>query len=233
MILKIPADHRHYNDHGWLKTYHLFSFADYYDPNNLAFGNVRVFNDDTIAGETGFGAHSHDNMEIVTIVHEGTLTHQDSMGNTGTISSGEVQYMSAGTGVTHAEENLRKETVKLYQIWILPRSQGLTPKYEQKDFTEIAPANQLVPLASGFNHAGAIVIEANAAIFNAHLNIDSEFDHVIQENRGALVYVQKGTLTINGVEFSTGDQARITDENLIAFIAQADCHFVLIETELS
>ena len=142
MITKISSSSRHHADHGWLSTYFLFSFAEYYDPQNLEFGNLRVFNDDTIAPHSGFSEHDHDNMEIVTIVHEGTLTHRDSMGSVGAISAGEVQYMSAGTGVTHAEMNDGGVPVHLFQIWLYPNEKNAAPRYEQKRFLKPFPQQQ-------------------------------------------------------------------------------------------
>jgi quercetin 2,3-dioxygenase len=230
MIQKIPADQRYYLDHGWLKTYHLFSFADYYDPDNVHFGDLRVFNDDTIGGNQGFGAHSHSNMEIVTLVFQGQLTHRDSLGNAGIIKAGEVQYMSAGTGVTHAELNDDDKTVHLYQIWILPRTDGLAPKYEQKDFTAVSPINQIVPVASGYNQAGAISIEANASIYTAMLESGTEIDHTIQTDQGLFIYVKDGDISINGEVFKAGDQARITDEKIVTLKANRISELVLIET---
>lgn len=228
----IPAKQRHFIDHGWLKTYHLFSFADYYDPNNIHFGDLRVFNDDTIAGHQGFGAHSHRDMEIVTIVFQGTLTHRDSMGNSGKISAGEVQYMSAGTGVTHAELNDHNETLKLYQIWILPRKPNLEPKYAQKTFANDSPDNQLVPVASGYDLPGAIPIEADATIYTAKLNSGAELTHEVRPDHGIFVYVRDGEISINDNLLKAGDQARISEEKTLTLKASVDSNLIIIETIL-
>ena len=236
MIKKIPASERYIANHDWLKTYHLFSFADYYDPANMNFGELRVFNDDTIAGQSGFGAHSHANMEIVTIVFEGVLTHQDSMGNNGTIKPGEVQYMSAGTGVTHAELNQGDETVKLYQIWMMPRTQGLTPQYNQKSFGNTTK-NTFTPLTSGFadvlKTSDAIEIQSDTTIYSIELEPNTNVEHVLPKNHGLFIYVASGSIQIGETEFSVGDQARITGEESIKILSTKNgenTKFIAIET---
>lgn len=228
MLHKLAAAQRHYADHGWLKTFHLFSFADYYDPENLHFGSLRVFNDDDIAGERGFGAHRHDNMEIVTLVHAGELSHQDSLGNTGTIRGGEVQYMSAGTGVTHAEFNQGQAPVQLFQIWIIPDVENTAPQYAQKDFSQ-APKNVLVPVASGQGHEGALVIRVDATISTAELEAEHRITYDLPPGRGLFVYVRQGQLDMNGVIFESGDQARIMDETSIVITAIDTSYFVAID----
>ncbi|HAG27318.1 TPA: pirin family protein [Patescibacteria group bacterium] len=231
MIRKIPANKRYKAEHDWLTTYHLFSFAMYFDRGNMNFGALRVFNDDYIDGENGFGAHSHDNMEIITIVHEGTLTHQDSMGNTGTISKGEVQYMSAGTGVTHAEVNQGKEKVHLYQIWIMPDKQNQPPQYSQKDFSE-APKNILVPVASGQNMDGAIPIRTDSTIYLSKLEQGNTIRHTLKHDRGLFIYIKEGNLVINGTEFEKEDQARIIDETDILIKTSEGAEFIAIDVPM-
>lgn len=220
MVIKKEASSRFKADHGWLQTYHLFSFADYYDPQNMNFGTLRVFNDDYIAGHQGFGAHNHDNMEIITIVHEGELTHQDSMGNTGVIRAGDVQYMSAGSGVTHAERNEGDETVHVYQIWIAPTQENLSPIYEQKKLPGIT-SNKLVPIG--------LQIRTNASLFIATLEQGKGVDYAIDSGRGVFLYVKSGALNIAGVQFEQGDQARIVDEETITITADHDAEFILID----
>jgi quercetin 2,3-dioxygenase len=231
MIRKILANSRYKAEHDWLTTYHLFSFAMYFDRGNLNFGALRVFNDDYIDGENGFGAHQHDNMEIVTIVHEGELTHQDSLGNTGTIRKGEVQYMSAGTGVTHAEVNQEKAPIHLYQIWIMPDEQGLQPQYAQKSFSNIAP-NTLVPVASGQNLPGAIPIRTNSSIYLAKLEPGQTITHELQPDRGLFVYIKEGSLEINGTKFAKEDQARIMDEDNILIKTPDGAEFIAIDVPM-
>lgn len=232
MITRIEAAKRFKADHGWLQTYHLFSFADYHDPQNIHWGNLRVFNDDTIAGKSGFGEHSHDNMEIVTIVFEGALTHQDSMGNTGVIRKGEVQYMSAGTGVTHAEMNEGEDPVHLYQIWLLPKQRDLKPQYGQKDFSTVASKNMLLPVASGQDQGEALKMQADATIYTGELKEGESLEHSVQPEQGVFLYVRSGSLEVNGTALDVGDQARIFEEDRIGITALKDSRFVLIDTDM-
>jgi quercetin 2,3-dioxygenase len=229
MITKIESYKRRLAKHDWLTTYYLFSFANYFDPNNIQFGTLRVFNDDTIAPHSGFGEHQHDNMEIITIVLQGQLTHKDSMGNTGVIRAGEVQRMSAGTGVVHAEMNDGDTPVHLYQIWIFPREQNLAPSYEQKDFSNISNKNVLLPLASGLNHSGTLKINTDATVYNSELETGQSIEHKLNDNRGAFIYLQEGSLDINGTKFKEHDQARISNENKLTIIADKTSKFVLID----
>lgn len=203
----------------------------YHDRGNMNFGALRVFNDDYIDGESGFGAHSHDNMEIVTIVHQGTLTHQDSIGNTGNIKAGEVQYMSAGTGVTHAELNEKPEPVHLYQIWIFPDKQNQPPQYAQQDFSNMM-RNQLVAVASGQNKNGAISIRTNSTIYLSKLDANQTIKHQLENDQGLFVYLKQGKLTINGVELEKEDQARIMDEPDILIKATEDSEFIAIDVPM-
>jgi redox-sensitive bicupin YhaK (pirin superfamily) len=232
MISKIPSSNRHYIDHGWLKTYHLFSFADYFDPRNMNFGTLRVFNDDSIDGQTGFGEHHHENMEIVTIVLIGELTHKDSMGNIGTIKAGEVQYMSAGTGVTHAEMNAGDEPVHLYQIWILPDEEGLPPLYSQRDFRE-ASKNVLVPVASGQSKEGSLPMRTDSTIYTSKLEAGQTIRYSLPSGRGAFIYITQGNLKIYNTEFETGDQARIRGAEELTITALKDTQFILIDVSMN
>ena len=231
MIQKIPAAKRYKADHGWLSSFHLFSFAEYYDPENTNFGVLRVFNDDQIDDESGFGAHGHRNMEIVTLMLTGELTHQDNMGNSATMKGGEVQYMSAGTGVIHSEMNNSKERTHLYQIWIVSKERELEPMYDQKDFSHME-SNVLVPVASGKDKEGAIPIRADATIYRANLHKDHTIAVPVEQGRGVFIYVTKGKIEINGDSFKEGDQARITNENRLSIIAIGDSQFVLIDVIL-
>lgn len=231
MLRKISAAQRFKAEHGWLKSYHLFSFASYFERGNMNFGTLRVFNDDYIDGNSGFGAHTHDNMEIITIVHGGTLTHQDSMNNSGNIKAGEVQYMSAGAGVTHAELNQSDEPVHLYQIWIFPDQQNLPPQYAQRDFSG-APVNELVPVASGEGKPGAIKIRADATIFTAKIEPGQTIRHKLAALRGLFVYVKEGAIRINGTQLEREDQARITDEADVLFQSDTQTELIAIEVPM-
>lgn len=220
MIQRIEAAWRHGARYEWLKTFYLFSFANYFDPTNLQFGVLRVFNDDTINAYSGFDEHGHENMEIVTIMLSGQLTHRDSLGNTVTIKAGEVQRMSAGTGVIHAEKNLRDEPVHLYQLWFLPEREQLTPSYAQKDFSYLAP-NTLVPIASKNPQGEVLHLSADATLFLAKLEEGKELTYELSAGRGVFVYVQEGTILINNKVFSSGDQARIEQEKTLVLRAEA------------
>lgn len=225
MITKINADQRHYTDFGSLKTYWLFSFSNYYDPKNMHFGALRVFNDDIIMPGAGFPDHPHDTMEIVSIVHSGTLTHRDSLGNAVTITAGEVQRMSAGKGIVHSEFNNHNEPVHLYQLWFHPNTTTKSD-YEQKKI--IIQETGFTTLASGDASEGLTVF-ADATI--SHLNLDTgqNKELIIKNGYGCFVYVENGTLNINGTIFEKGDQARITDESLLTFSASNAAQALVIE----
>lgn len=227
MILKIPAEKRHSQDLGWLKTNWLFSFSNYYDPNNIEFGALRVFNDDIVGPGGGFPAHPHDNMEIVTIVLSGKLTHGDNMGNEEIISAGEIQKMSAGDGVIHSEFNKHKEPVHLYQIWFYPNKKTTTDYQQEKIKTK---ENGLTLLASENNKSG-ITIESDATMYQLNLK-KSEYKYKLGKNKGLFVYITSGTLFINYEEYKEGDQARIIGEEKLNFISKNNLSAILIEVNL-
>ena len=233
MITKIEASKRFLADHGWLKTHLLFSFADYQDPNNVQFGNLRVFNDDVIAPGAGFPEHPHENMEIVTIVLEGKLTHKDSIGNIGTINPGEVQHMTAGSGIIHAEYNNSNHPVHLYQIWLFPREKNLTPTYGQKNFSNNFIKNKLLPIASGSEQEGAMKMQTEATIYVTELETNNTISYVIPEKRGIFMYIQSGNVLINNLDFISNDQARIVNEKEITITAQENSKFIMIEVLLN
>jgi redox-sensitive bicupin YhaK (pirin superfamily) len=232
MITKIPASSRYHASHSWLSTYHLFSFADYYDPANMNFGTLRVFNDDTIDAHSGFGAHSHQNMEIITIVLEGELTHKDSMGNEGSIGKGEVQYMSAGTGVTHAELNNGDVPVHLYQIWILSQEKNLPPVYAQRNFSALSDKNILLPVISSTKRDGALIIRTDAIIYTSTLEEGRSLSYEVKKMRGAFLYITSGSLTVNGNSYEAGDQARIEGIESIELYATKEARFLVLDLPL-
>lgn len=232
MIQKITAEERFLAQHDWLSTYHLFSFADYYDPDNMNFGLLRVFNDDTIDAESGFGTHSHNNMEIITIVLEGELTHKDSMGSTGVIKAGEIQYMSAGTGVTHSEMNMQKSPVHLYQIWILPKEKNLEPRYAQKDFSHTSNKNILLPIVSSELQGEALQVRSDATIYTSSLEAGQSIDYNLGKNRGAFIYSYEGALRVNDVVFNAHSQARIQGEEYLTIASIQDAKFILIDVAM-
>jgi quercetin 2,3-dioxygenase len=229
MIKRIPAEERHFQDFGWLKTHWLFSFDTYYDAQNTHWGTLRVFNDDVVQGGEGFPTHPHREMEIITLVHSGELTHEDSLGNRGTIRPGDVQRMSAGSGVTHSEFNSGKEPCHLYQIWIFPREKGVKPSYEQTSFA-VRPRNELVAVASGQGHRGAVTMHADAAIYKGSLDAGGNLEHKMRNDRRVFVYVSEGDLMLGGERLQKEDQARIRDESVLNFFANAPSDIILIDT---
>ena len=232
MIQTIKADERHFSDFGWLKTYWLFSFDNYYDPANVQFGSLRVFNDDIVAAQSGFPTHPHREMEIITTVLEGEVTHKDSMGNHTVIRAGEVQRMSAGTGITHSEYNLGDGPVHLYQIWILPGERRLEPSYDQKHFAAQARRNQLLPVASGQGLPGAVTMNTDATIYMADFDAGHATDYDLADGRGAFIYVTGGELQINDARLAAKEQARIEGEQLLRLTADEKASFILIDVPL-
>jgi quercetin 2,3-dioxygenase len=228
MIVHIPAGDRHYQDFGWLKTYWLFSFDTYHDPANMRWGTLRVFNDDMVEAGQGFGMHPHREMEIVTMVHTGELTHQDSTGGKGVIHAGEVQRMSAGSGIIHSEFNYGKEPVSLYQVWFLPNKRGVQPGYEQKMIGKAE--NGLIALASGEGVVGALAMQADVTFYAGNLLKGKKLDYATNPARRVFIYITKGNLRVNTVSFLQGDQARIRDEAKLSLEGVADTDFVLIDS---
>ena len=229
MIQVIPAEKRHYSDIGWLKTYWLFSFAEYYDPNNIQFGALRVFNDDIVEAGTGFPTHPHHEMEIITIVLEGVISHQDSMGNKTVIRAGEVQRMSAGAGLTHSEFNLAEKPVHFYQIWIYPDVRGTIPSYDQKSFEGISRTNRFLPVASGQGLPGTVTFQTDASVYLAALEPGIEIKFNLAQLRRGFLYLTKGEISINGQILHAKDQARIVTEGELRFRAAELSEFVFID----
>jgi hypothetical protein len=229
MIRIIKAADRHFADHGWLKTYWLFSFSDYYDEDNLEFGTLRVFNDDIVAAGTGFGMHGHRDMEIVTVMLEGVVSHQDSMGNKTAIKAGEVQRMSAGSGVMHSEYNRGNVPLHLYQVWFPPRRPGGKPSYEQQDFSTADRRNRLLTVVSGFGHPGAMSINSDAAMSVSELDAGQRLTVPLQPGRGLFVYVTDGAAEVNGVAVDALDQARVSGEKEAVIAALKPTKLVAVE----
>ena len=228
----IRADERHYSDMGWLRTYWLFSFSNYFDPDNVQFGNLRVFNDDWVAPHSGFPTHSHSEMEIVTIILEGTLTHEDSTGSTIHIGPGEVQRMSAGTGIQHSEMNKGDDPVSFYQIWFLPEESILEPGYKQMKFDVDSFRNKLKPIVSGDGQSDILHIAADATIYRSRLDEGQELEHNIEKERGAFLYITEGSLRINGDTLNAKDQARIPGEMSLEMSAAEETQLLLIDVSL-
>jgi redox-sensitive bicupin YhaK (pirin superfamily) len=229
MIEIISAVRRHFSDFGWLKTYWLFSFSDYFDPQNIQFGALRVFNDDVVEPGMGFPTHPHQEMEIVTIVLDGVMTHQDSMGNKAVIVPGDVQRMSAGTGLTHSEFNLAQKPVHFYQIWIFPDVSDLEPTYDQKHFDPALWHNRFFPVASGQGIAGAVTFNTNATIYRATLEAGKQAVFEQVKGRRIFVYLTDGQVTINGQALAARDQARIDEDEPLIFKAVQNSEMILID----
>jgi len=213
MITLRRSEDRGFADHGWLKSFHTFSFADYHDPAHMGFGNLRVINEDRITPGTGFGTHGHRDMEIISYVLEGALAHKDSMGNGTAILPGEVQRMSAGSGVRHSEFNhAQNDTTHFLQIWILPRSGGIAPGYEQKAFSEADKRGQLRLVASEDGREGSVTLHADAAIRAGLFDGDETATLALQPGRLTWVHVARGSITANGQVLQTGDALGLRDE---------------------
>lgn len=213
MLTLRPSTDRGYADHGWLKSFHSFSFADYHDPAHMGFGNLRVINEDRIAPGTGFGAHGHRDMEIVSYVLEGALAHQDSMGNGAAIVPGDVQRMSAGTGVRHSEQNhAPSQTTHFLQIWLLPDETGIAPGYEQKHFSAEDKRGRLRLVASRTPRDGAIRLHADAAMYAGLFDGDESATLALAPGRKGYVHVARGKVNVNGRRLGTGDAAMLEQE---------------------
>ena len=211
MITVRKSHDRGHADHGWLNTRFTFSFADYFDPEHVQFRTLRVMNDDRIAGGGGFPTHPHKDMEIVTYVLEGALAHKDSMGNGSVIRPGDVQYMSAGTGVAHSEFNASdKETVHLYQIWMFPDKKGYKPVYDQKHFGEADKSGKLRLVASPDGRDGSVKIRQDNELYATVLAKGEVVKHELRPDRHAYVQVARGSVALNGEKLETGDGARIS-----------------------
>ena len=230
MITLRKSNQRGIADHGWLRSFHSFSFADYHDPQQMGFGNLRVVNEDRIAPGTGFGAHSHRDMEIVSYVMEGALAHQDNMGNTCTIVPGDVQRMSAGRGVQHSEANHAAQTTTHFlQIWILPRAAGIQPGYEQKHFDAASKRGQLRLVISPDGRDGSVTINADASIRNGLFDGDERFSATLDPARKVYVQLLRGSLRVNGQTLQAGDALRMEDEAQLTIDQGADAEVLVFD----
>jgi len=230
MLTVRKAEERGHASHGWLDTWHTFSFADYYDPSEMGFGALRVINDDKVEPGQGFGMHSHRDMEIITYVLEGALEHKDSMGNGSVIRPGDVQRMSAGTGVRHSEFNpSREERVHLLQIWIEPRITGVRPGYEEKQFGAQDKKGRLRLIASPDGRDGSVTIHQDAYVLAALLDGADKVAHQLAPGRRAYVHVARGAVKVNGVELKGGDGAKIAGENELEFRGAKQAELLLFD----
>lgn len=212
ITIRRAAERGHFN-HGWLDTYHTFSFDQYYDPKHMAFRSLRVINEDRVEPGVGFPTHSHRDMEIITYVLEGSLRHQDSMGNGSIIEPGDVQRMTAGTGVAHSEFNpSQSQPVHLLQIWILPSRKGLTPGYEQKAFSEEERNGKMRLIASTDGREGSVTINQDASVYATILEANEEVKHQLAQDRHAWLQVARGAVMLNGERLNQGDGAAVSEE---------------------
>ena len=217
-------------DHGWLKAKHHFSFANYHDPRNMSHGALRVWNDDEIAPNTGFPAHPHANMEIITYVREGAITHQDSLGNKGRTEAGDVQVMSAGSGVRHSEYNLEPGTTRIFQIWIEPTTDGGQPTWGAKPFPKSDRSGKFVTLASGFaDDADALPIRAEARVLGTTLKAGERAEYDADKARHLYLVPATGRVEVNGVSVGARDGAAIHDEAKLTITALEDSELVLVD----
>lgn len=232
MIEKRSFDSLGHADHGWLNARHHFSFANYYDPDRMGWGAIRVWNDDEIAPNSGFPAHPHKDMEIITYVRKGAITHQDSMGNTGRTVAGDVQVMSAGTGVRHAEYNLEPETTTIFQIWIMPRADGGAPSWGAKPFPKGDRSGRFVTLASGFEgDEDALPIRADARVLGATIKAGESLTHSVGEGRYAYLVPAVGKIEIDGKPFDARDGAALTGGQTVTITAIEDAEIVLVDAD--
>ena len=217
-------------NHGWLNARHHFSFADYYDPARLEWGAIRVWNDDEIAARSGFPPHPHSDMEIITYVREGAITHKDSMGNEGRTAAGDVQVMSAGTGVRHAEFNLEDETTTLFQIWIETDKPGADPRWGAKAFPKADRTGRFSVLASGDATDDALTVNADARVLGATLKAGETIRYDLAEGRRAYLVPAVGAVEVNGVTLNARDGAGIKDEPEITITARSDAELVMVDS---
>jgi redox-sensitive bicupin YhaK (pirin superfamily) len=230
MITIRHAQDRGHAEHGWLKTHHTFSFADYYDPEQMSFRSLRVMNEDVVAPGQGFGMHGHRDMEIVTYVLEGELEHKDSMGNGEVLRPGEFQHMSAGSGIRHSEFNPSEtQPVHLYQIWLLPVKAGLTPSYSQKAFATDGRQDRWQVVASQDGREGSLRINQDAAIELANLSAGSQLMKELAPGRHCWLQVLRGAVTLNGQSLNTSDGAAISDETRLTLEAKVPAEIMLFD----
>ena len=232
MLSYFPAAGRHHAAPApWLSSYFLFSFADYFDKGNVHFGPLRVFNDDSIASQNGFPQHPHSEMESITLVLEGEVTHEDTLGNRTTTRAGEVQRLTAGTGVAHSEMNREDKLLHLYQLWFIPSQKGLAPSYEQKapDFLK-GPTNELIPLATGQRVLEDVVyLNSNSTVYWANLDCGKSIVFKTFPLRFSFLYVKQGCVRLLGQELGPGDQARVGNEDVLTIEATKDAQFILLD----
>jgi quercetin 2,3-dioxygenase len=229
MIAIRKSEERGHADHGWLDSHFTFSFADYHDPQHMGFRSLRVINDDVVAPAQGFGEHPHRDMEIITYILSGALEHKDSMGNGRIIRPGEVQYMAAGTGVTHSEFNPSKnESAHLLQIWILPDKKGAKPNYAEKSFAN-AESGKLQLAVSKTGRDNSIAINQDADLLVGKLKAGDKINHSFKPNRHGWLHIAEGEIELNGLKLKSGDAVAFSDENQISFTAKSSAQILFFD----
>ena len=226
MIVKHAYEDLGNANHGWLNAHYHFSFSEYYDPSKLSHGELLVINDDIIAPQTGFATHGHNDMEIITFVRRGAISHEDSQGNKGRTSAGNVQVMSAGSGIRHSEHNLEDEETNLYQIWIAPNKQGVEPRWDLAEFPKEPVSDQLTLLVSG-DQSAPLWIHQDARIYAGNLNAGTEIKHQIKGK--AYVLISEGEMSVDGIASKRGDGFAIADQDSVVLNAQTDSEVLVIE----
>lgn len=232
MLNVTPFEDFGHQDHGWLKACHHFSFANYYDPGRMGFGVLRVWNDDTIQGGTGFGTHPHRDMEIITYVRHGAVTHEDSLGNRGRTTAGQVQVMSAGTGIKHAEQNLEDHDLTLFQIWIEPNEMNHVPRWDTRDFDRDQASGGFQTLVSGRHgreHAEALFIHQDAALMAAILDAGESATVTLEPGRKAYLVPARGEVTVNGTPVPERGSVEIEHEQSLTIVAPQGAEVVLLD----
>ena len=230
MITIRKANDRGHANHGWLDSYHTFSFASYYDPKFMGFRDLRVINEDSVAPARGFGTHPHRDMEIITYVLDGALEHRDSMGNSAVMRPGEVQRMTAGTGVTHSEYNhSEQEPVHLLQIWILPDTQNLEPGYEQKAYSESEKRGKLRLIASHDGRDGSVVVHQDLNLYATILGTGEQVSLAVKGDRHVWVQVARGSIVLNGQLLSQGDAAAVSQEDVLDLTGEEEAEVLVFD----
>ncbi|ATB32686.1 pirin family protein [Melittangium boletus] len=229
MLTLRNSEARGHANHGWLDSHHTFSFSDYYDPSFMGFRALRVINEDRVAGRSGFGTHPHRDMEIITYVLSGQLEHRDSMGSKGVLRAGEMQRMTAGTGVLHSEMNSADEEVHFLQIWVLPERKGLTPDYEQKLFTREERQGGFRLVVSPEGHNGSLRVNQDLRLYSTILGQGQKAEHTLAPGRHAWLQVARGAGTLNGVAVKAGDGVAVSEESKLELLASEPMEALLFD----
>jgi hypothetical protein len=224
-----PSEARGHANHGWLDSHHTFSFADYYDPSHMGFRALRVINEDRVAPRSGFGTHPHRDMEIITYVLSGQIEHRDSMGSVGLLSAGELQRMTAGTGVLHSEKNNTGQELHFLQIWILPERKGLTPSYEQKAFTEKERQGRFRLVVSPDGQEGSLKVNQDMRLYSTLLGKGEQAEYALAPGRHAWLQVARGAGSLNGVELKAGDGVALSEESRLVLSASEPLEALLFD----